>query len=481
MAEIRLETLLQKPIVLDDPDTAFLLEDLQGNILKPHGRDHAVLILLQFRDAQDAKPKVKRWIRDLAQKGRVTSARKQLKETEQFNETTSPTTSLDELFMNFFLTAKGYEYLGIERPTDSRFRSGMKSSQKNLADPPFSEWESGYREDIHAAILLAHDSEKILKGDGDEIAPASGAGMILEEVNEFATPLAKEVGKVMRQKSQVGRKKKGEILEHFGYVDGGSQPLFLPQDIKKARSGEPSDRYDPSALPKLVLVKDWDGATEVSCGSYMVFRKLEQNVQDFSDAVRDLAQQLQGSDNKEMEDRAAALVVGRFKSGMPIVLSKENKPLSLVPNNFDYSEDLDGSRCPFHAHIRQVNPRGKEEVDRNHRIARRGISYGKRREDLADTPKTGVGLLFMCFQSDIAKQFEFIQQRWANDDNSFRSLRGVDPVIGQTKGAAKALEWPTSWGDNSKITFPFAGFVTLKGGEYFFAPSISGLMKVGNF
>ena len=89
-----------------------------------------------------------------------------------------------------------------------------------------------------------------------------------------------------------------------------------------------------------------------------------------------------------------------------------------------------------------------------------------------DRPRTGVGLLFMAYQRDLAKQFEFLQGVWANDDAFARADTGIDPIIGRGAGADHVHR--AAWGDPAAKTHRqrFADFVTLKGGEYFFAPSL---------
>jgi len=113
------------------------------------------------------------------------------------------------------------------------------------------------------------------------------------------------------------------------------------------------------------------------------------------------------------------------------------------------------------------------------RITRRGIPYGSRPEHpnafqaLEELPTRGVGLLFMCFQASIADQFAFIQASWANNENFVAPDTGRDPVIGQA-GAGEPIQpaWPVQWGQPDTKSAAFGGFVTLKGGEFFFAPSI---------
>jgi deferrochelatase/peroxidase EfeB len=117
------------------------------------------------------------------------------------------------------------------------------------------------------------------------------------------------------------------------------------------------------------------------------------------------------------------------------------------------------------------------EDERAHIMARRGIPYGTRKQnkkmEFTDQPSKGVGLLFMAYQSDIENQFEFTQRSWVNSEGFVRPDTGIDPVIGQG-GTAKQTH-RAGWGDADALTHQtrFADFVKMKGGEYFFAPSIT--------
>jgi Dyp-type peroxidase family len=454
-----------------------MLANLQGNILKGHGRDHSVHLFLKFT----ATPRmVRNWVRALTDRY-VTSARQQLKEVEEFNKYRIP----GGLFGNFFLSAKGYEALGFiedeivrrfdEKPAviDGRevvsikFHDGMAFYQRELNDPDPATWEKAYRgRQIDAMILLADDDEGFLLRQ---------ARAVLEDVQAVADVLAVERGCVLRNVA-------GESIEHFGYVDGRSQPLFLQTDIKSKSEKGGVDKWDPAAPLGLVLVADANvGEAEDCFGSYFVFRKLEQNVRGFKEHEKKLAGAL-GLTGDEAE-RAGALIVGRFEDGTPITLSATEKTEKPVPNNFNYNEDQNASKCPFHAHIRKVNPRGDTgniEEERKHRIVRRGVTYGKRQVEPKDNPSLGqmptdgVGLLFMCFQSSLANQFGFIQKVYANSPDFVKEATGPDPVIGQKEVDARPIEqqWPQEWDEAGVRHFPFGDFVKLKGGEFFFAPSI---------
>lgn len=427
------------------------------------------------------------------QKKYVTSAEQQLRETETYKKHGKS----GSLFGNFFLSAKGYEIIGFTKQeisaafvekdvflgsekVDVKFTKGMAAAQKELKDPPIEMWEKGYRYQqptIDAVIFLADKDEELLRRE---------VTAIIQDKKLPATVLAVEYGQALRNDN-------GEGIEHFGYVDGRSQPLFLKSDIDAEKNNDGIDKWNPSAPLELALVPDPFATGEDCLGSYVVFRKLEQNVRGFKKREKELAKAL-GLMGRDAE-RAGAMAVGRFEDGTPIVLQPQDGLDSPVPNNFTYDDDSKGSKCPFHAHIRKMNPRGDipnffgttEEVKRqlreeelSHRIVRRGIPFGKQVVDPSDEsnldrlPISGVGLLFMCFQSNIARQFGFMQKSWANNLNFVQPATGVDPVIGQKapNEAPLAQQWPVQWGQQGRKPFDFGQFVTMKGGEFFFAPSL---------
>jgi deferrochelatase/peroxidase EfeB len=205
---------------------------------------------------------------------------------------------------------------------------------------------------------------------------------------------------------------------------------------------------------------------------------LEQNVRAFKEAEQRLAEAL-GLDG-EAAERAGAMLIGRFEGGSPLALSDEDDVSFESLNNFNYAEDPEGRRCPLHAHIRKVNPRGPSADERARLLIRRGMTYGLRYDDpsgeadLAARPSGGVGLLFMAYGSGIESQFEYVQSRWANDPNYLKPNTGLDPVIGQR--TLPEYRWPVQWDASAPLqAAPFAagGLATLRGGEYFFAPCLS--------
>jgi len=444
-----------------------MLANLQGNILKGHGRDYTTHLFIRFQPA--GKAGAKAFIRNVVGP-LVTDAAKQLAQARAY----SATRAQGDVFVAFFLSAEGYRTLGVpasKTPRDAAFRDGLASRSGILKDPPRSLWQPGFREEVHAMILIADDRRDRVDAKRAEVESRLPAG---------AAVVAREYGERMYNANRDG-------IEHFGYVDGRSQPLMLKEDIEheKDRMGG-VHRWDPAFGIGTALVPCPGGNDEYGFGSYLVFRKLEQNVRGFKTAVKQLAIALGLSPTDE--ERAGAMVVGRFEDGTPLVMKGTDGLHRPVPNNFNFDADRAGLKCPFQSHIRKSNPRGQSvgapaanpEEERSHVMARRGITYGYRsvhpnnpilehRLDLL--PSQGVGLLFMAYQNDIGNQFEFTQMNWVNNPNVVKRGVGIDPLIGQ--GARTAQNWPVKYGGSTTVKSAFGGFVRMKGGEYFFAPCIS--------
>jgi Dyp-type peroxidase family len=440
------------------------LENMQGNILKGHGRNNSVCVFLRFKTGKETT--VRAWIKALADNQRITSAQKQLDEIEEHrNDPTQP----GNMFGSFFLSAKGYEYLGITLNGNVSFGS-MKQVRHKLNDPVIDKWEQGYQKAIHAMVLLA---------DNDDNDPRLQKDSRLQKEKEKLCDEVKDIlddGFPFCEYGRVICNKQKKPVEHFGYVDNRSQPLFFERDITRRESGR-TDVWNPGAGPNLVLVPDLHQGSKAYSGSYLVFRKLQQDVYGFKDREKRLAQEL-GFTGKKKE-RAEALIMGRFRDGTPLALS----PLAIQSNsnNFSYDDDPHGGKCPLQAHIRKVNPRTKNPHQSLPHIVRRGITYGNRKDIETLPPKgEGVGLLFMCYQNNITNHFEVMQSEWSN--NPYKPKEqwpGIDPVIGQ-RASAGEQQWPMERGDarEQHRAFDFHGFVTLKGGEYFFAPSIHFLKNI---
>jgi|LakMenE01Jun11ns_1017448.scaffolds.fasta_scaffold9957886_4 deferrochelatase/peroxidase EfeB len=568
----------------DQPDIRFRLEDIQGNILKSHGRTYSIYVFLHFDNSQPEA--TKKWIGDFAEKY-VVSAIRQREQTQEHKKflKTKKEASSSTLFVNFSLSFKGYEALGLDAKTNFRklYQQKLQDKERSFSTHPFEEgmlenleslkdkkrdWEIEYQQvessvmnnDIHALILLADC-------DIDNLCEKTQQILDNIEANNIRI-IKKEIGWVRKNDQD-------QCIEPFGFADNISNPLFLKSDIYQVTD---KDQWDPSANLRLVLNVDPFGNLQnkgYSYGSFLVYRKLEQNVEGFNEKIKELAGKLEnlGADShpkKETEQLVKAYTMGRFQNGRPVMIysspdSLEQSGVDL--NNFNYGKGNDFKetsrwKCPFHAHIRKMNSRAisdnvhsgtykdKPDNQRQRRIVRRGTTYGLPKENqtslLSQTTKENLrhykslseklgvktevgkeGLLFFCFQSDIHAQFEKLQD-YANDNNfgtnPFGKL-GADPILGQQKtlliqqvtdrilkiplihrvtnsilktpliqwgreklppmlkeafGKWPSQTWPRTWGNSQDPVkdFDFFGYVTPRGGEYFFTPSLSFLKSL---
>ena len=458
-----------------------MLQSLQGNILKGHGRDETINIFFQIDKGKALE--MRRALRELANY-HLTSADRQLRETDVFQESGKPGSTV----VAAFLSATGYAALGAaaQAPTTEKqfFDKGMRDpGSVNEVSDTLADWKEPFTKQIDGMVLVADNERRLVQFKRDEVVKLleeGGATILLPE----------QIGSAVKNHHNDG-------IEHFGYVDGRSQPLLLVEDIEREATTGGSSRWDPQFNLDSALVKDRvDDKDTTSFGSYFIFRKLEQNVRGFKRREQELATELK-LDDKEKRELAGALVVGRFEDGSPVTLSNEAKGAN-PPNDFNYDNDS-GSRCPVHAHIRKVNPRHADAGEREHIMPRRGIPFtdklravhpsdlpgSKDLKDFTDhvesnLPPDGVGLLFMAYNSNLTNQFVFTQKSWANKKDfpkpgKTEPIPGADPIIGQGADTSVAQTWPFKWDDAAGGTTPlnFANFVTMRGGEYFFAPSLT--------
>ncbi len=458
-------------------DDAIMLDQLQPNIVKGHVREHLSILFLSFESAEAGRTFLNAVV---TSPGLMKSARVHLNEVEahHLNPAHSGT-----VYVGVGLTAPGYDMIGVpkpKQPKDPSFQAGMRAAatRTKLADPAVSALEPPYRGEIHCVVLI---------GDATPGSVQTAEAKIRTMLNGV-TIVGTETGLGQHNGN-------GDGIEHFGYVDGRSQPLFLAEDVAAERDASTGvAAWNPAFGIKRVVVGDRAAPRPTKhYGSYFIFRKLEQNVHEFKLRELKLAADL-GLTGTDIE-RAGAMIIGRFEDGTPATLQSRDGMHSPVTNNFNYNDDPDGMKCPYVGHVRKVNPRGTggfESVadERKHLMARRGQTYGMRTDgpndgEIDNKPEHGVGLLFMAFNADIAGQFEFTQATWANNPDFPKTTTGqapgVDLVIAQGARAAN-VKCPVSWaGDpatESKSAPTIPQTVTMKGGEYFFMPSLAFLRSL---
>lgn len=174
---------------------------------------------------------------------------------------------------------------------------------------------------------------------------------------------------------------------------------------------------------------------------------------------------------------------------------------ALMNNDFEFGDDAEGRRCPYAAHIRKSYPRnditpaagaaatdfakreGSEANTQTHRVMRRGIPFGEEVTNAeSESQKTSLdrGLMFVCYQTSIEDQFEFIIKNWVNNASFTQPGTGQDPLLGQASGASRArsfvgatINYP-SGSKGPPVALP-SDFIVPTGGAYLFAPSIAAL------
>lgn len=296
--------------------------------------------------------------------------------------------------------------------------------------------------------------------------------------------------------------------EPFGFADGLSQPLVEGLSRQAASAGEravkagefvlgyvnefgqrPASPWvpvktDPSEL--LARVPASDCADFGRNGTFLVLRQLEQAVGQFESFLDETAASLlreRGAPERDSEQLAewiGAKLVGRWRSGAPLVRHAEN-PFGNFPdsdNDFSFHrEDRHGFRCPIGAHIRRANPRDSladgsgvfpaeaQKMVNQHRILRRGRVY-------ADNGS--LGLVFLCLNANIERQFEFVQNSWLMHPEFGGLHDETDPLLGNAQAQrtrAMTIQQPLL----GRRIDGLGQFVTVKGGGYFFLPGLKAL------
>jgi Dyp-type peroxidase family len=455
--------------------------DVQGLLLSGYASQPcAAYLFLSLRDGVDPRG----WLASLC--ARITSGGNYDRQRQ---------TSINVAF-----SYKGFARLGLGAATLTTFSRQFIEDMSNpvraqlLGDEPDS-WVWG-KPDHRIQILLmlfARDTpmlSELLKAERRE---AEG---ILDEV------LAIE--------SQVFPFSPGSRLshEHFGFVDGLAQPDlagYRPEkrvpngpgnDVKVGEfilgyeneySGQftASPRIEaPDADPGAILPAGDLGRN----GTYLVVRQMEQDVAGFWNMLREQCARQDGSPNLEAEEALAAKIVGRWRDGTPVTVSPDHDggdPNRL--NDFGFSEDAEGYRCPLGAHIRRANPREMLLADKTesittlkrHRLLRRGRPYGPRIADRYSDDGQSRGLVFATLNANIERQFEFVQQAWLTSPNFAGLYDEADPMLGGRTENAGTFTLPRC--PVRKRRIGILPHVAVKGGAYFFMPGLMALRYLSGF
>lgn len=322
-----------------------------------------------------------------------------------------------------------------------------------------------------------------------------------------------EVDVVGVQHGDVGGKVSDPFVEHFGFVDGISQPA-----IRGIRPGRPGDGklgasgWEGLEAGEFVLGYEDEGhqvlplpdPPEVSFeGTFMVYRRLEQDVGVLDELVNQIADRYD-LDRVADRDRIKAKLMGRHVDGTPTITPPGAGPrgrtqpaVGPAENDFRYHDDPHGLQCPLNSHVRRANPRDdlhfEGRLTNRHRMIRRGMPYTEEYEVGSDT-HTRIGLAFIALAARLEDQFEFVQREWLNRGRAFRSGNDAEPIAGNP-GVPPDFWMPLTLADYSSQRHDTATRVTItgdhpwlamipdkeapmsrfRGGDYFFLPSLSGI------
>ena len=279
--------------------------------------------------------------------------------------------------------------------------------------------------------------------------------------------------------------------EHVGWADGFAQPSVEGSGLEpKPGEGIPErlGTWRPLKAGEFILgYDDEDGSPPAAPpdpygrnGTYMVWRKLRQDVALFRDTIREAAKHYPGG-----EELLAAKIVGRWPDGTSLVMSPDKPDPTIAGNrdrlnDFRYDDDPDGMRCPIGAHVRRTFPRDAlgwgGRMSTRHRMIRRGVPYGPPLPYGAADDGVDRGMIFVCFVADVARQFEVVQAQWCNDGNAFGLGHDRDWLLGDNDGSGKM----TINGDPPFFLTPQPSFVTARGGEYLFVPGLDALRALAS-
>jgi Dyp-type peroxidase family len=472
-----------------------LLDDreIQGNVLAGFNKDHSWIIGLSIVDVARAKKWLRNQVGSLSTLAEVATY-KHTYRAHLRNEQSHPGTAA---WFNISFSFAAIQKLS---PRDAvEFESlAYKSGIRRRATV-----ERATEPDI-LVMLGADDAADLPKVLGSETA-------IVANAREWGLELV-----FLR----VGENRDGR--EHFGFKDGISQPgvrghlstpgnpLLTPRELdlshhetdaryrdihepEYSRPGQPlvwpgefvhgyarqSPRHPREPLPPAPCAPGW-----TRNGSFLTYVQFRQDVEAFQQTVAEQAHKLGLS-----ADHVAALMVGRWPSGSPLV-EYPDADGGLPSNHFLFADtagrvaladgtvadsvaaDPRGYKCPFFAHVRKMNPRdethegGTLPATLKRRLLRRGIPYGPPYAGPGDHRDRGI--LFLCYQASIEDQFEFLFHNWLNDPQRPAGPGGVDLFVGNHNGEARR-------GTSCRFGSLEIGrrFVEAIDGGYFFAPSIS--------
>ncbi|GAB3204678.1 Dyp-type peroxidase [Nocardia tengchongensis] len=376
---------------------------------------------------------------------------------------------IDKPWVSVAFTWTGLRALGV--PADEltsfpeEFRQGMAARAEILGDTGANHpdlWVDGTAgDDLHAIVILfardAANRDRQVAEHNKLLAACPGVTVLSSLDLEAVPPF-------------------GYAHDHFGYRDRLSQPVIegageepTPGSGAPLKAGEFILGYDdekgpPTNLPRPELLS--------RNGTFMAYRRLREHVGRFRDFLAE------HGETTEEQELVAAKLMGRWRSGAPLVLAPEADDPELGAdmsrnNDFDYKQmDPHGYAVPLGSHMRRMNPRDTGVNMTRHRMIRRGATYGPQLPEGVpdDGADRGIAAFILC--ASLVRQFEFAQNVWVNDTTFHELGNERDPIIGNQDGT---LEYKIPKRPIRKTIKGMPAFTTVAGGAYFFLPGLRAL------
>lgn len=491
--------------------------EIQGDIIAGFKKDHVQLLFLTFRAPAAARG----WLKAL--RPRIATTRDVTTYNEEFRRAHKLTGGGDLerrkavwrgiAFTHAGLTVLTGRDLFADAAPDtalSVFREGSAARAARLGDtgrdaPEHWLFSDGPDAPVHAVLTIAADEAEDLRST------------LSWERRDLA---AHQIGIAFEQDgATLHGTRRGR--EHFGFKDGVSEPAVEGYDRRDPANPEwkldrPGTRIIPAGEfvvnhpkvplrprpedppPPQAMLPEW-----MTNGSFQVVRRLGQDVPGWWAQIAERLAELKEHHAAPPEatvEWLAARLVGRWRSGVPVHKSPDadlpaNADLAR-DNDISFANDPDGRVTPLCSHLRKSNPRdGLKFADNDsgfvdektnldgRRIMRRGIPYGEPFDPAAgekNGPDAPRGLVFVCYQSDLVRQFEFIQEDWVEAPGfPSRSPRvGRDAMV--ASGTTVSFPDSPDLGTRGTVPLTLKQFVRTEGSAYTFAPSLTALGKLAD-
>ena len=210
--------------------------------------------------------------------------------------------------------------------------------------------------------------------------------------------------------------------------------------------------------------------------SFMVWRKLHQDVAGFRAQLAEQAQRLRARRGARRGQAGRALARRQPAGAAPDAPDPALGNDKERANDFRYGDDPLGLRCPRGAHVRRTNPRDalgwEGRLTARHRILRRGMPYGPaaaRRRRRTTARRAGCSSSACRPRSRASSR----SSRRSGATTATRSAWAARPTRSPAPPAARCAT--SSRAIRRSVVSPLRSYVECRGGEYLVVPAISAL------